>query len=95
MPNESRIEVGRNRAAAAKRALALTAAGGFLAVFGLARLAHPGTTATPSSQLSPPASISSEARQGLRLGGGSITSPSNGSSPGTSSSTPQAQTATS
>jgi hypothetical protein len=34
-------------------------------------------------------------RQGLQLGGGSISSPSNGSSPGTSSPTPQAQTGTS
>jgi hypothetical protein len=95
MPSESRIEAGRNRAAAAKRALALTAAGGFLLVFGLARLAHPGTAATRSSQLSPPASISSEVQQGLQLGGGSISSPSSGSSPGTSSSAPQVQTGTS
>jgi hypothetical protein len=95
MPGESRIESGRNRAASAKRALSLLAAGGFLVVFGLARLAHPGTAATRSSQLSPPASISSEVRQGLQLGGGSISSPSNGSSPGTSSPTPQAQTGTS
>jgi hypothetical protein len=95
VPSESRIEAGRNRAAAAKRAVALTAAGGFLVVLGLARLAHPGATATRSSQLAPPASISSEVRQGLQLGGGSISSPSNGSSPGTSSSAPQVQTATS
>jgi hypothetical protein len=95
MSSESRIESGRNRAASAKRALSLLAAGGFLVVFGLARLAHPGTTATRSSQLSPPASISSEVQQGLQLGGGSIASPSNGSSSGTSSPTPQAQTGTS
>ena len=95
MPRESRIESGRNRAATAKRALSLLAAGGFLVVFGLARLAHPGTTATRSSLLSPPASISSEVQQGLQLGGGSISSPSNGSSPGTSSPTPQARTGTS
>jgi hypothetical protein len=92
MPSESRIKAGRNRAATAKRALALSAAGGFLIVFGLARLAHPGTAATRSSQLSPPASISSEVQQGLQLGGGSISSPSNESSPGTSAPAPQVQT---
>jgi hypothetical protein len=95
MPSESRIQAGRDRAATAKRALALSAAGGFLVVFGLARLAHPGTAATRSSQLSPPASISSEVQQGLQLGGGSISSPSNESSPGTSAPAPQVQTGTS
>jgi hypothetical protein len=95
MPSESRIEAGRNRAASAKRALSLLAAGGFLVVLGLARFAHPGATATRSSQLSPPASISSEVQQGLKLGGGSISSPSNESSPSTSSPTPQVQTGTS
>ena len=95
MPSESRIQAGRDRAATAKRALALSAAGGFLVVFGLARLAHPGTAATRSSQLSPPASISSEVQQGLQLGGGSFSSPSNESSPGTSAPAPQVQTGTS
>jgi len=90
MPDESRIDAGRGRAATAKRAVALTAAGGFVVVLALARQAHPGAAAAQSSRLSPPAALSSEVQQGFQLGGGSIASPGGGSQPA-----PQVQTSTS
>lgn len=90
MPDVSRVAAGRRRAAAAKRAVALTAAGGFLVVLGLARHAHPGTAAATPSPRSPFTGLSSPARQGFSLGGGSIES-----SPSGSFSQPQVQTQTS
>jgi hypothetical protein len=99
MSRESRIEAGRSRANAAKRAVALAAGGGFVALILLARHAHPGTgiAATKSSQLTPPSSLSSEVQQGLQLGGGSVSStPSSGSSSsGSSSAAPQVQSSSS
>jgi|GEM_PF-2465622 hypothetical protein len=79
MPESSRVDAGRQRASAAKRAVALTAAGGFLVVFGLARHAHPGTAATPPSGSTLSSGISSD-RQGFSLGGGSIGPSSSGGS---------------
>jgi hypothetical protein len=90
MPDESRIDLGRGRAATAKRAVSLAAAGGFLVVLALARQAHPGAAAGSSTPLSPPAALSSEVQQGFQLGGGSIAPPSGGSQP-----TPQVQSSTS
>jgi hypothetical protein len=52
MQESSRIEAGRRRAARAKRTVALVAAGSFLAVFGLARVTHPGTAAAGSGTTS-------------------------------------------
>jgi hypothetical protein len=74
MPEISRVDAGRKRASAAKRAVALTAVGGFVAVLGLARLAHPGAATAQLSHDSSslPASPSSEQEQGFSLGGGSI-----------------------
>jgi len=43
MPGVSRVEAGRRRAKAAKRAVALTAAAGFAVVLALARQGHPAT----------------------------------------------------
>lgn len=74
MPSSSRVEAGRRRAPAAGQAVALTAAGGFVVVLGAARHAHPGTAATQKAQL-PSTGVSSDARQGLTLGDGAITSP--------------------
>ena len=89
MPSNSRVEAGRRRASAAKRAVALTAAGGFVVVLGVARHAHPGTAATHTAQ-STSTGVSSDAQSSLTLGGGAITSPSvaspsSGSSSGSSS----------
>jgi hypothetical protein len=88
MSGSSRVDAGRRRASSAKRAVALTAAGGFLVVLGLARQAHPGTAATTPLQRSPSTGIPSEAQQGFSLGGGSI-------GPSSSGSLPQVQTQTS
>jgi hypothetical protein len=90
MPEGSRIDGGRGRAASAKRAVSLAAAGGFLVVLALVRHAHPGAAATSNSRLSPPAALSSEVQQGLSLGGGSIASAG-----GSSRAAPQAQSSTS
>jgi hypothetical protein len=90
MPDRSRIDEGRGRAASAKRAVTLAAAGGFLVALALVRHAHPGAAATSNSRLSPPAALSSEVQQGLSLGGGSI-APAGGSS----EAAPQVQSSTS
>ncbi len=90
MPEISRVDAGRRRASAAKRAVALTAVGGFVAVLGLARQAHPGTAAAHPVNQTLSSGISS-GRQSFSLGGGSI-GPSSG---GGSSPAPQVQTATS
>jgi len=96
MQESSRVTAGRRRAARAKRTIALAAAGGFLAVFGLARISHPGTTAAGSVTTgSSPSSVvvqqqsddAGESDDGT-LSSGTI-------APSTSSSVPQVQTATS
>ena len=87
MQESSRIAAGRDKAARAKRTVALTAAGSFLAVLGLARATHPGTTAASSSStLSPPSSLVRQTQLGSSLSAGSI-------APARSS--PQVSTATS
>lgn len=91
VPDASRVDAGRRRASAAKRAVALTAAGGFVAALVLARQTNPGVAAGSRTSLVPPAGISSEVNQGLSLGGGSIGS----SSGGGSGVQPQVQSATS
>ena len=83
MPESSRLDAGRRRASAAKRAVALTAAGGFVVVLGLARLTHPGAAAT-ASHPDPTASAglsSSDQEQGSTLDGGWIAPSSGGSAP--------------
>ncbi|HKI92865.1 MAG TPA: hypothetical protein VJ986_11240 [Gaiellaceae bacterium] len=80
MPDASRVDAGRRRAAAAKRAVTLTAAGGFVVALMLARQTNPGVAAGSRTQLVPPAGISSEVNQGLSLGGGSIGPSSSGGS---------------
>jgi hypothetical protein len=76
-PGTSRIGEARARAGTAKRALAATAAAGFLAAFVMARVAHPGQSgvsrshasgATTTSGSSSSASTSSS----FGFGGGSI-----------------------
>ncbi len=85
VPEGSRIDAGRMRAAAAKRAVALAAAGGFVVAVGLARHTHPGAAAARGSSLPPPARLAAEV-QGSSLGAGAIAP---------SGAAPQAQTATS
>jgi len=89
MPEGSRIDAGRRRAFAAKRAVALTAVGGFVAVLGLARQAHPGAAAAHRPQATPSSGLSSSNQeQGSSLGGGSIMqSPSEASAPSVQTST--------
>jgi len=98
MPKDSRIETGRRRALAAKRALALVAASGFVALLGVARYTHPGTASSSTSHSSRSlAGVDSSSRGSLTLGGGSVASPSpsTGSSPSSGLAAPQVQTATS
>src|SRR5689334_14403984 len=54
MPQATRIEAGRRRARAAKRAVALTAAAGFAVLLAVARQGHPatGTSTIPTSTTS-------------------------------------------
>jgi hypothetical protein len=95
MPEETRVEAGRRRARAAKRAVALTAAAGFAVAVGLVRQGHP-ATGTSSTRTVPQStgssSSSSLGRQsgsqldGTQLGGGSI-APSSGGSPSASTHT--------
>ena len=94
MQESSRVTAGRQRAARAKRTIALAAAGGFLAVFGLARISHPGTTAAGSVTTgSSPSSI--VVQQSDDSGSDDGTLSSGTIAPSTSSSVPQVQTATS
>lgn len=94
MSNVSRVEAGRRRASAAKRAVALTAAGGFVVLLGVVRHAHPGAAANPSQ---PSTGVSSDAQSGFSLGGGSISpsAPPSGSSSGGFQQVPQIQSSTS
>ncbi|HVS85333.1 MAG TPA: hypothetical protein VHD91_06860 [Gaiellaceae bacterium] len=90
MPNDSRIEAGRRRANASKRALALVAAGGFVAMLGVARHTHPGTASSGATGTSRALAGVSSTQGSLSLGGGTLASPS------PSSGTPsQVQTSTS
>ncbi|HJQ73332.1 MAG TPA: hypothetical protein VJ814_00480 [Gaiellaceae bacterium] len=88
MPSETRVEAGRRRARAAKRAVTLTAAAGFAVVLALARQGHPATSVrTPASSTSSVAgstTSSSESSErdddsGSTLGGGSLSPPSSAS----------------
>jgi hypothetical protein len=88
MPEPTRVEQGRRRARAAKRAVALAAAAGFAVVLGLVRQGHPaaGAVATHTGHRSTGSSSSSpvERQGGSALGGGSGTgtlAPSSGASP--------------
>jgi hypothetical protein len=95
VPDGSRIDAGRRRAAAAKRAVALTAAGSFVVTLALARQAHPGTAAANPTPLSPPSGLSSEVNQGFSLGGGSIGPSSGGRSGSSSAPSPPVQSSSS
>jgi hypothetical protein len=95
MPEISRVEAGRRRALAAKRAVAVIAVGGFVAVLGLARHAHPGTAAFSPSVGTASTGHSSHVQRKLSLAGGSIESSSTGSSSSGSFSQPQVQVQTS
>ena len=91
MPQATRVEAGRRRARAAKRAVAFTAAAGFAVVLGVARQGHPatGTSTTPTSTTSvshSSGSSSSLNQSGSSLGGGAI-APSSGGSPPVASQT--------
>jgi hypothetical protein len=97
MPQATRIEAGRRRARAAKRAVALTAAAGFAVLLAVARQGHPatGTSTTPTSTTSVSHSAgnpSSRDHEGSELdesqfGGGSIAPSSSGGSPPVASQT--------
>ena len=82
MPGVSRVEAGRRRAKAAKRAVALTAAAGFAVVLALARQGHPatGASSTRSAPHSTGTSSPSLSQSGSTLGGGSVAPSSGGSS---------------
>jgi hypothetical protein len=71
-----RILEARTRAATAKRAIAAASVVGFLAVFVLARAAHPGhtTASQPASSTGTPATgeSSDDSSGGLGFGSGSI-----------------------
>jgi len=88
MQDSSRIAAGRDKAARAKRTVVIAAAGSFLAVFGLVRATHPGSTAPSSgSTLSAPSALVAQTQSGSSLSSGTIAS--------SSSSQPQVQTSTS
>jgi hypothetical protein len=91
MPQATRVEAGRRRARAAKRAVTLTAAAGFAVLLAVARQGHPaaGTSTTPTSttSVSHATGSSSLNQSGSSLGGGSIASPSSGGSPPVASQT--------
>lgn len=87
MPGPTRVEAGRRRARAAKRAVTVAAAAGFAVVLALARQGHPatGTSSTGGAPQSTGSSSSSVKRDdGSELGdsqldGGSLAPPSGGS----------------
>jgi len=90
MPGVSRVEAGRRRAKAAKRAVALTAATGFAVVLALARQGHPATVVPTHSTSagSVAQSTGSSSRSGnsedddtSSLGGGSLAPPSSATPP--------------
>src|SRR5262249_7247830 len=91
MPQATRVEAGRRRARAAKRAVTLTAAAGFAVLLAVAPQGHPAagtsTTRTSTAKVSHAAGNSSSLGQnGSQLGGGSI-APSSGGNPPASSQT--------
>jgi hypothetical protein len=82
----TRVEGGRRRARAAKRAVALTAAAGFAVVLALVRLGHPATAASsthnvPQSSGSSSSSSSTWQDDGSSLDGGTLAPPSSQSPP--------------
>lgn len=88
MPESSRVDAGRRRASAAKRAVALTAVGGFVAVLGLARQAHPGAAATHRPYDTSSSGLpSSDQEQGSSLGGGWLAPSSGAAAPPVQTST--------
>jgi hypothetical protein len=74
-----RIVEARNRAEIAKRAFAVVSVAGFLAVFVLAKAAHPGhnTTSQPSTPSPSIGQSSEEEDGGFNFGTGSIAPPQN------------------
>jgi hypothetical protein len=91
MPQATRVNGGRRRARAAKRAVTLTAAAGFAVLLAVARQGHPatGTSTTATSTTSVSHSAGSPSfldDEGSSLGGGSI-APSSGGSPPVASQT--------
>jgi len=74
MPEPTRIEQGRKRAAAAKRVVALSAVTGFAVALGLVRLGHPAAGSSSTHGVSGSSSSSStSSRTGSDdLGGGTI-----------------------
>jgi hypothetical protein len=83
MEESSRVAAGRERAAQAKRTIAVAAIGGLLAALLLARATHPGAAARRSS-LVPPTSLVAQAQVGSALAAGSIGPSSSGASAATS-----------
>jgi hypothetical protein len=77
-----RIVEARNRAEIAKRAIAVVSVAGFLAVFILAKAAHPGHSAAsqPSTSNSSTGQSSEDDTDGFGFGSGSI-APSQGAAP--------------
>ncbi len=70
---DSRIAAGRERAAAAKRVVALVAAGSFVSVLVLARVTHPGAAAAGGSAgLSPPQALIAQVQASSSLSPGAI-----------------------
>jgi hypothetical protein len=91
MPQATRVEAGRRRARAAKRAVTITAAAGFVVLLAVARQGHPaaGTSTTPTSNssVSQSSGSSSSLESGSSLGGGGSIAPSSGGSPPVASQT--------
>jgi hypothetical protein len=84
----TRVEGGRRRASAAKRAVALTAAAGFAVVLALVRQGHPATGASPTHSVSQSTGSSSSSshtwEDGSSLDGGTLAPPSSQSPSATS-----------
>ena len=84
----TRVEGGRRRAKAAKRAVALTAAAGFAVVLALVRQGHPATGASSTRNVpqstGSPSSSSSSWEDGSSLDGGTLAPPSSQSPPAAS-----------
>jgi hypothetical protein len=87
MPEPTRVEAGRRRAQAAKRAAAVTAATGFALALALVRQGHPATSNSHSSptrtgsQSGSARSFEGDDEGGSTLDGGSIAPASGGIAP--------------
>lgn len=83
--SETRVEGGRRRARAAKRAVALTAAAGFAVTLALVREAHPATGASSTHGVPQSTGSSSSSSQseddGSSFGGGTLAPPTSQSPP--------------